>query len=295
MKTLFSLFTALFLLFSIQGQEICIVSADYIDGENYIVAWSKPVNPALYDSVYIYRKKGQESTFSKVGSQSMSALSVYKDLTSNTLEITKYRISFLDLLGNESVLSPWHQGVILDYIDGTLIWTDYIKENQVDESYITSYECVRDQTGLGAFTSMGIWSPTGPTSWFDQEAIGNNTSTYYVEVVLPSCYVSKANINTSRSNIKKQFPNSEAGINDLNSIINIQITPNPIESVLNIQFDAKLSGSTFMIFDSQGKEMLQGYLSGSNMTIDMNEFAKGTYYLKVETANTALSKMFVKN
>lgn len=296
MKTLFSLFASFFLIFSSQAQEICLVSADYLDGEHYVVAWSKPFDPSLYDSVFIYRKKGLESIFSKVGSQPMSALSMYKDLTSSTIDSTKYKISFLEISGNETALSPWHQASILDYNAGTLWWTKYKKENQLDEFYITSYECIRDQTGIGAYTSMGIWDPLGATSWFDQEALGTTNSTYFIEIVFASsCYLSKANINTSRSNIKKQFPNSEAGNIDLSTEIQFQLSPNPIQSQLNIQFDGKLFGSSFKILNSQGKEVLNGKVTSPKMTIEMNEFAIGTYYISVETSEKVLTKMFVKN
>jgi len=296
MKTLFSLFASFFFIFSSQAQEICIVSADYLDGEHYVVAWSKPVDPSLYDSVFIYRKEGLQSVFSKVGSQPMSALSMYKDLTSSTIDSTKYKISFLDLAGNETALSPWHQASILDYNAGTLLWTKYKREDVLDQSYISTYECIRDQTGIGAYTSMGIWDPLGVTSWFDQEALSTTNSTYFIEIeFISSCYLSKANINTSRSNIKQQFPNSEAGLNELNSEIQIQISPNPIESDLNIQFDGKLFGLPFTILNSQGTEVMKGNVTSAKMTIDMKDFSKGTYFISVETTEKVIAKIFIKN
>jgi hypothetical protein len=296
MKTLFFLLTSFILFFTSQAQEICVVSADYIDGENYIVAWSKPFDPENYDSVFIYRKAGLESVFTKVGSQSMTSLSIFKDLTSNTIDSTKYKISFLDLSGNESALSPWHQASIMDYNSQTLSWTKYMKEGQLDESYITSYECIRDQTGLGAYTSMGVWSPTGSTSWFDQEALGTTNSTYYIEVMFASsCYVSKANINTSRSNIKRQFSNAEAGVTENNSSLVMKISPNPIDSQLKINVDSKLIGAEYSITDASGKSIMNGTILSPEMTFDMSQFAKGTYYLSVESTKMMLTKMFVKN
>ena len=296
MKTLFSLFASFFLIFSSQAQEICIVSADYLDGEHYVVAWSKPFDPSLYDSVFVYRKKGLESVFSKVGAQPMSELSLFKDLTSSTIDSTKYKISFLEISGNETALSPWHQASILDYNAGTLWWTKYKKEDQIDQSYIYAYECIRDQTGIGAYTTMGTWDPLGATSWFDQEALGTTNSTYFIEITFTSsCYLSKANINTSRSNIKKQFPNSEASTIDLNSEFQFQLSPNPIQSQLNMQFNDKLFGSSYKIIDSQGKVVLNGNVTSPKMTLEMNEFPSGTYYISVETSEKVLSKMFVKN
>lgn len=295
MKSLLFAVSLVTLSFQLNAQEICLVSADYMDGTNYIVSWEKPLDTTGLDSVYIYRMVGTEPNFTKVGSKAMEELSIYKDLTSNTMDTTKYKISFVDIAGNESALSPWHQAVVLDYTAETLFWTKYKKENQIDETYIVSYECLRDQTGLGAYASMGIWDWAGTNSWTDQAALANPESTYYVEVVLPSCYISKANINTSRSNIKKQYANEEAGIKESIASNYLQIFPNPAHEVLSIKIHPSFLNSTYSIIDLNGNEVLTGLVGSSELTIEIDNLAKGAYYFNAESANQVVSKLFVKN
>lgn len=295
MKSLLFAVSLVTLSFQLNAQEICLVSADYMDGTNYIVSWEKPLDTTGLDSVYIYRMVGTEPNFTKVGSKAMEELSIYKDLTSNTMDTTKYKISFVDIAGNESALSPWHQAVVLDYTAETLFWTKYKKENQVDETYIVSYECLRDQTGLGAYASMGIWDWAGTNSWTDQAALANPESTYYVEVVLPSCYISKANINTSRSNIKKQYANEEAGITESIASNYLQIFPNPAHEELSIKIHPSFLNSTYSIIDLNGNEVLTGLVGSSELTIEIDNLAKGAYYFNAESANQVVSKLFVKN
>jgi Secretion system C-terminal sorting domain len=295
MKSLLFAVSIVTLSFQLNAQEICLVSADYIDGTNYIVSWEKPLDTTGLDSVYIYRMVGTEPNFTKVGSKAMEELSIFKDVTSNTMDTTKYKISFVDIAGNESALSPWHQAVVLDYSAETLFWTKYKKENQIDETYIVSYECLRDQTGLGAYTSMGIWDWAGTNSWTDQAALANPESTYYVEVVLPSCYISKANINTSRSNIKKQYANEEAGITESIASNYLQIFPNPAHEVLSIKIHPSFLNSTYSIIDLNGNEVLTGVVGSTELTVEIETLAKGAYYFNAESANQVVSKLFVKN
>lgn len=283
---------------NVQAQEVCLVSADYLDGEKYMVVWEKPLDLTGLDSVFIYRKKGNESVFTKVGAQDINALSYFKDLTSNTMDTTKYAITFLDDLGNESALSPWHQGVVLDYFTsgsgGEVFWTKYKKQNQTDESYIYGYECMMDQSNLGAYTSMGYFM-NYQTNWFDQAAAFNPLTTYYIETHLPSCYMSKANINTSRSNIKKQNSNAETGINEIGISSGISISPNPASQVLNITFDEKLLGGLYSINDASGKVLFNGSVTSKTLTIDLGEIQNGTYFINLDKNGTVITKIFMKN
>ena len=281
------------------AQSICMVSADYDNAENFIVVWEKPLDITGIDSVYIYRKQGNESLFSKVGASSMQDdLSFFLDESSNTIINTYYRISFLDDLGNESAQSNWHRPVVLDYVDGNLIWTPYEKENQVDETWIAGYACMRDETGMGFYSTMGYWETVAgstTTSWFDQEAASNANFTYQMGIDLPSCAITRANINTSRSNIKRQFANSEAGISDKTEVSSVLIAPNPVSDVMHIQFDQKFVGDEYLIVDAAGKTISSGTVKQASMDMDMSPNAKGTYFLHLTHLDKIHTKVFMKN
>lgn len=279
----------------IQAQEVCLVSSDYLDGERYIVVWEKPADLTGLDSVFIYRRAGIETVFTKVGAQDINDSSYFKDMTSNTIDTTKYAISFLTNAGIESTLSAWHQGVVLDYLSGgDLVWTKYKKQNQLDESYISSYEIMVDQTALGAYTSMEIFL-NSITDWVDQAAAINPLSTYYIETNLPTCNVTKANINTSRSNIKKQFSNSEVGINGINKEIIIHLSPNPSSKLINVTLDDSFIGADYSIHDASGKVLFNGNVKTTTFSIEIEEIQNGTYFINFDNKGNVVTKIFMKN
>lgn len=280
------------------AQDVCMVTADFQTGEHYMVIYNKPADITGIDSVIIYRRQGQETVFSRIGSQSINELSYYVDYSSNTMDTTKYAIKLKDQTGGLSPLSFYHQGVVLDYsplgfTEGTLAWTKYRKEDQTNESY-QDFNCMMDQTGLGAFVSMGyfMWYQN---TWIDPNYIGHPNAQYYIETTLPSCDITKANINTSRSNIKKQYPNSEAGLSANGSLITLQISPNPVESVLNVFIDTKLIGARMSIMNGEGKVIYSSKVESADMSIDMSDLVKGSYFLNVETSSQVFTQLFMKN
>ena len=280
------------------AQDVCMVTADFQTGEHYMVIYNKPADITGIDSVIIYRRQGQETVFSRIGSQSINELSYYVDYSSNTMDTTKYAIKLKDQTGGLSPLSFYHQGVVLDYsplgfTEGTLAWTKYRKEDQTNESY-QDFNCMMDQTGLGAFVSMGyfMWYQN---TWIDPNYIGHPNAQYYIETTLPSCDITKANINTSRSNIKKQYPNSEAGLSANGSLITLQISPNPVESVLNVLIDTKLIGARMSIMNAEGKVIYSSKVESADMSIDMSDLVKGSYFLNVETSSQVFTQLFMKN
>lgn len=284
---------------SLLSQEICLVSADYDSAEKYFIVWEKPLDPENYDSVFIYRKMEPETVFTKIGGVSMNDdFSFYLDTTSNTITNTFYRITFQDNAGNESQLSPWHRPVVMDYLDGTLVWTTYEKENQVDETWISGYACLRDETGLGLFSTMGYWETAAgstQTSWIDQEAPFNTDFVYQMAVDLPNCSVTRANINTSRSNIKRQFSNAEVAVSEITANTSISISPNPLQDWMNVQVADQFSGATYIISDASGKMIRKGTLEGLQVSIDLTDTEKGLYFFTIRHQDKNYSKVFMKN
>jgi hypothetical protein len=296
------LVSAAFLLFgivSLKAQSICMVTADFELAESYIVVWEKPLDISGIDSVLIYRKQGNESDFTRIGARSMQDdYSFFTDVNANTIVNTWYRISYLDSDGNESDLSPWHRPVVMDYLAGLLVWTEYEKEDQLDETWINGYACMRDETGLGLFGTMGYWETAAgntQTEWFDQEAASFNNYYYQMIVDLPSCDISRANINTSRSNIKRQSPNSEANINELEQLIAFTISPNPTTDQLTIVADKMLIGSDYKVSSSNGQLVAMGTLTNEVSTINLNHLTKGNYFFHIHNNGKNFSRLFIKN
>ncbi len=281
------------------AQDVCLVSSDFQTGEHYMVVWEKPPVVSGIDSVFIYRQQGSESFFTKIGAQHMDDLSFYTDLTSNTIDSAKYAISFMYSTGLETPRSLWHQSVVLDYsplgtTQGTLKWSKYKKENQTNDLYVISYNCMMDQTGLGAFVSMGFFM-NYDSMWWDQNFTLHSEAQYYIETSLPTCSITKANINTSRSNIKRQAPNAEASVEEQLFQLNIGISPNPAEEELQISFDENLLNAEITITDASGKILYKNNVSSTDMKINISQFNQGVYFMNADKNGRVISKTFLKN
>lgn len=293
----FILFLAFLSVKTVNAQSICMVTADYQLAENYIVIWEPFTDISNIDSVFIYRKEGTEPSFTKIGAVDVTSDSetIYIDETANTRDTTKYAISILNNLGVESGLSPWHQSVVLDYTEnGNFEWTRYKKEDQENESYIFSYEFRVDDTGLGQFTSMGIFM-NYQLFWFDGSYLLRPDAQYDVLTVLPECnFQTRANINTSRSNIKQQISNAAAGLDDNIKGVSYSIFPNPSFSNLTIQLEEKLAAKVW-ISTTKGEISNETAISNSDfVTLDVSNLAAGIYFANVEQNGVVSSMKFVK-
>lgn len=294
-----AILASIFNTFNANSQEVCLVSSDFQNGEHYMVVWEKPPITSGIDSVFIYRELPTESAFVKIGAQGMNDLSFYTDLTSNTMDSARYAISYLYNTGLETPRSLWHQSVVLDYsplgtTQGTLIWSKYKKENQTNDLYVMSYNCMMDQTGLGAFVSMGFFM-NYDYFWLDQSFTAHPEAQYYIETTLPTCNITKANINTSRSNIKRQAPNSEATVEEQLFQLNIAISPNPADEVLQVSLNENLMNAQILITDATGKIAYNSKVNSTEMAINIAKFNKGIYFMNVDINGRVISKSFMKN
>ncbi|MBN4051348.1 T9SS type A sorting domain-containing protein [bacterium AH-315-M05] len=112
-----------------QTIEICLVSVDSSSTQNIIV-WEKPVSTGI-DSFRVYRDI--IGVYKHIGSVPYSALSVYTDSANGVdpnITSYRYKISTIDSLGNESVLSNYHETIHMVGITGfgtvDLIWDSYV-------------------------------------------------------------------------------------------------------------------------------------------------------------------------
>lgn len=284
------------------SQEICLVTADFVNGEKYIVFWEQPVDISNIDSVVVYRKQGVELVFSRIGAVKVGPTlpTKFTDVNANTIDTTKYAIAFKDNLNVEGPMSSWHQPVVYDYSgqgNGIWVWSPYTKENQVDESYITEYRCMIDQSGGGtAFSLLGTIA-NNTTTWTDVNWASNVNAIYVMETELPTCtYIEKANINTSRSNIKQQFTNAEAGISESKlKSVNFEFLSNPVGNELNISFEDELKNATIWVSTSNGKQILSSKLSGKNYIMNVSSLSQGLYFVNVKVNGVVTTKRFIKN
>jgi hypothetical protein len=132
------------------------------------------------------------------------------------------------------------------------------------------------------------------------------SGTYYGECFVSDCAtdasgnVYMAGITTSSSGIATagahQTDNGNNGYSDaflvkfsgisvgINETINdklFTIYPNPSQSIVNVQADAKLIGSAYSIHDNTGKVVLSGTINAENISVDLGNLAAGIYLFNV--------------
>ncbi len=69
--------------------------------------------------------------------------------------------------------------------------------------------------------------------------------------------------------------------------------PNPTKHQINIEINEKLLNSDAVIYDINGKQFAKVQLTKTTQTINIDNLAKGVYYLKIENNNSQQAKMFV--
>ena len=61
----------------------------------------------------------------------------------------------------------------------------------------------------------------------------------------------------------------------------IQIFPNPVKNIISIKADAKLVGTTYIIYDNTGKSLLSGRITSENTTIELGNLPGGIYLFSI--------------
>ncbi len=104
---------------------------------------------------------------------------------------------------------------------------------------------------------------------------------------------------TPQSMIDQGFPDSRHLLNLVvdnelsvaeQTIENFTLFPNPVKDVLNLSL-FPLTVNDIAIYDIMGKKLNCNY---SNSSINVSSLSEGTYFLKINTGNTVLTRRFLK-
>jgi hypothetical protein len=71
------------------------------------------------------------------------------------------------------------------------------------------------------------------------------------------------------------------GINENLNDKSFTIYPNPSQSIVNVQADAKLIGSVYAIYDNTGKVVLTGTINTENTSVELGNLSTGIYLFSV--------------
>ena len=123
---------------------------------------------------------------------------------------------------------------------------------------------------------------------------------YYFQLTGPNGFINGAGMNFTPS-IDIIVPNKSASsnINNLNyetSISDISIMPNPATDFINILLPVVDGIQTLKIFDITGKLVYSNeYSNTGNIEVNVSEFKKGIYFLKIENQTNSYCKKVVIN
>jgi len=103
------------------------------------------------------------------------------------------------------------------------------------------------------------------------------------------------NDNGENSGHVRVFKNESLGILE-SSNLQVSIYPNPAKEILNLKYTNNIS-SRVIIYDVLGKLMYKEQLSFNNnlLKIDISNFEKGIYFIKIQDLNQVHSAKFIKD
>lgn len=97
-------------------------------------------------------------------------------------------------------------------------------------------------------------------------------------------------IDSLRSNVP------HVGINELASITNATVYPNPVSDILTIQFNKEITDGLFMIYNALGELVYQTTVKNNQLlSINTSGFADGVYYLSLRQKSGVYSQKVVVN
>jgi hypothetical protein len=272
------------------AQELCMVSVD--ENNHNEVVWKRDDytgdtnsndNISNVVSYVIYKEGNVNGQYDVAATIPYDSLNHWVDTASNAkIRSYRYKVSAIDTCGNESVLSEPHKTMHLTINAGqnnswNLIWDAY--EGM-------SYQTYNIYRGTSMDTMELINTiPSSNTSYSDFSAPTNGYVYYVVEIMLDNpCTISKS-LTSIRSNIATNNPNAVA-LNNIETA-NLSIYPNPAHKEINITCGEKIN--SIEVVDLLGKVVYQG----KETTIDVSAFAKGNYFVRVQTDKGTITKKVV--
>jgi hypothetical protein len=261
--------------------EICLLTVDSATTTNVIV-WEK-VQDSDLSHYNIYRETSVAGQYMLIDTVHATNLSVFNDVVASPLHRSwRYRISAVDLCGQEGPLSRQHKTIHLV--------TSQLNVNEVLVSW-DEYEGIEYGTiDLYRHTDEEGWQLVGglaitETFYVDTPPSSNGLD-YMIEIVPDElCTAARAqDYNSSRSNKANGIFNPGEGTGDsnnsldeLDSYFSVHVFPNPTAGLLHVQSE-EADGFDVTIISTSGAVIWSGAL-GEGMVIDLSGLDEGMYFL----------------
>jgi uncharacterized delta-60 repeat protein len=270
----------------IPAPEICLVTVDSASTHT-IILWEKNPPTTLIDSFFIYREISTNN-YVHIASVAYDSLSEYHDWSANpNVTNYRYRISALDLCGQETEPSPYHSTIHLqDQFNGNFNWTFYQIENQANP--VVNYKFYKADQNSSSFQQIGFIS--GNSNQFtDLNYSQFDSSSYVVDVEWAIGCEPTRTVNTTRSNIRHKYVVNAIDRNSENRLF--EVFPNPANSKLFIRVNELKS---IHLFNATGQEVRKVEKASKDLIeLSIEELPKGLYNIQFYTGKGQLSKKII--
>lgn len=271
--------------------EICIVGIDEETGK-YNIVWEKSQIHSE-KSYKIYRESNQADVYLEIGSVNEDKPGVLIDSSSAPDILShRYKVSYIDSCGNESLLSPFHQTMHLSanmsiYNDVNLIWSEYKGIS------FPTYEIYRgDQPdNLQLLTQV----PSTVTAFKDTDIPLWGIIWYQIGMYNPEgCNPQKksgTDFSYSRSNIE---PVQNTALKEIMMEHNPFILyPDPAENELYFRCSKTFSNPIhYKIYDMRGLNVLEGLIPQVRNNIDISSLPAGLFLIELRIENEVFRLRF---
>lgn len=272
--------------------KLCMVSLDPITNKNKVV-WEKPTTSNI-DKYIIYRANVLED-YDSVGYQNYSGANFFIDNTTYPeKKAESYKIGVIDVCGNKSALSDRITTMHLMIYPGpnqkwSLLWNQYDDANyyRIYRGTTPTNKVVFDS--IAAYDDILLYtdinSPSGSAYYAVEAVVDNNCNTSQGAIA-----------GRVRSN-NAFFSSTEASISTLN-YFNSSIYPNPSKGNLTIEIDGNLvksSDTRIHMINHLGQVILSEGLLKTTTDLNLTDFAKGIYFIKIENSNySSIQKIVIE-
>lgn len=270
---------------------ICLVTVDTASTHNIVIWEKQPTN--LIDSFCIYRETSS-NVYTKIASVPYDSLSEYHDYAANpNVTSYRYKLSTIDSCGVESDLSLYHSTIHLQNLsNGNFQWTFYQIEGQLNP--ILSFNFYRDAINNNNFFPIGNIPGTNST-YTDLTYNSFPDANYVVDANWSiACTPSRAAINTTRSNIKKDKTSIFIGIDEIVLKDDMLVYPNPANGWLNITTQSSQLTAVTLV-NALGQTVWFEKENKSTFQVNTQSLPKGVYAVIAETVKGKVTIRIVLN
>jgi len=143
----------------------------------------------------------------------------------------------------------------------------------------------RDTIGGGVLTFPETYNDWTSFSMPIQFGVSDNPDTMNIYAVSTNIAAPAVGGATYFDNLSFEY---EAGISDLGNTVQTSIFPNPASDNIKFRFEQELNAE-LNIYSTDGQVIYTGDVSGSELSLDVSNYASGTYYFALYKGNKKVS------